>query len=137
MLLTERKKNGIHDRGAPPRQARQREHRQGAREAQRGVGHLLARQGDHLVVRDAERARPAGLHHRGALRERGQQEIPPREPVLEDLRPLRRAAAREAHGPAAVRGTRARRGRGRPAGAVVCSVRAWAVGSFGESGSRV
>ncbi|KAJ8129300.1 hypothetical protein O1611_g4331 [Lasiodiplodia mahajangana] len=96
----------------PARQARQGQHRQGAREAERGLGHLLEGQGDHLVVRDAERARPAGLHHRGALRERGQPEIPPREPLLEDVRPVRRASAREAHGPEEIRGTQACRGRG-------------------------
>lgn len=57
------------------------------------------------MVRDAERPRPAGLHHRGAVRERGQPEVPPREPVLEDVRPIRHPPAREAHGLEEVRGT--------------------------------
>ena len=82
----------------PPRQTRPGKHPEAWSQAPGSLRRLLEGPWDALVVRYAVRPRQAGLLHRRALPQWGFAEVPPGEPVLEDLWPLCDSVAREGYG---------------------------------------
>ncbi|KAJ8539007.1 hypothetical protein ON010_g12865 [Phytophthora cinnamomi] len=92
--------NGLHDRRSPVRQGGQGSRGEAAQQADRGLAGVLQGHRDHRLARDAGPPGPAQVVHRRALRAREQPEVPPGQPVLEDVRPVRYSAARPADGPA-------------------------------------